>query len=127
MKKIIAEQIKNNEYKYKIKFDFTSIEKQAIINILVELTDSKHRDYKDYKYNPALVLSILERAFANSLVNNSKVVTKKDILDAINCCDDVYGSCKNRISNEIKTTLDTEKSKIKCKTLSFNNHYNKNS
>ncbi len=127
LKKIIAEQIKNNEYKYKIKFDFTSIEKQAIINILVELTDSKHRDYKDYKYNPALVLSILERAFANSLVNNSKVVTKKDILDAINCCDDVYGSCKNRISNEIETTLDTEKSKIKCKTLSFNNHYNKNS
>lgn len=126
LEKIINVQIENNEKKYNIKFGFSEIEKRAIIKVLIDITNSKHRNYKDYKYNPALVLSILEKAFAMALVNNQKTVTRENIISAINSNSDIYDSCKSDANKLLNNNVNNvEKTKVKSIDAShlFRNNY----
>lgn len=123
LKKIINVQISNNEKKYNIKFDFNDLEKRAIIDVLIELTDKKNRNYNDFKYNPALVLSILEKSFANALCTNGKSVSKENIVNAVKSCNDLYETSRERISIDLNNELSKEKSKTKCKVIDLNDYY----
>ena len=99
------------------------MEKRAIIDVLIELTDKKNRNYNDFKYNPALVLSILEKSFANALCTNSKSVSKENIVNAVKSCNDLYETSRERISIDLNNELSKEKPKTKCKIINLDDYY----
>ena len=71
-------------------------EKQRIIDIIVDATDSKHRVYDDRVNNPDLAISIIDKAFAFAKVFDSDSINLENFIDSFSCCDRIYDSSKER-------------------------------
>ena len=89
---IIKGVIEGLEKEYNIKFNID----EDILNILLDLTNDKHRDYKDKENNPALVLSIIKDIFSISSLYNHEEVLIEDIIKAINSSDRIYKTTRER-------------------------------
>ena len=73
---------------------------ESIIYSLISLTETKHRTWNDKVCNPDLVISIVDKMFADAKVNNQKELTIENIIYGINSCNRIYDSSKeNVISN----------------------------
>lgn len=81
-----------------------------IIYSLISLTDTKHRTWNDKVCNPDLVISIIDKIFANAKVNNQKELTIENIIYGINSCNRVYDSSKESAIGNLDIT---EKPKTK--------------
>ncbi|MBQ2946473.1 MAG: hypothetical protein IJE04_01295 [Bacilli bacterium] len=82
-----------------------------IIYTLTKLTDTKHRTWNDKVCNPDLVISIIDRIFADAKVNNQKQLTIQNIIYGINSCNRIYDSSKEDAINNLNT-IEKPKAKI---------------
>lgn len=80
---IIEGTIRSLEKETNKKWDFDNSISDMIIEHIASCTSKKHRVYNDKRYNPDMSISILETAFAISLLNDSESVTIEDISEAI--------------------------------------------
>ena len=76
-------------------------EKQKIIEILIDATDSKHRVYDDRINNPDLAISIIDKAFAFAKVFDCTSICAENFIDSFSCCDRIYESSKERAIREL--------------------------
>lgn len=72
-----------------------------VVDILIELTEEKHRTYNDKICNPDLTISIIDKSFALALVENSKTLEIRHIIKAIKTCTRVYDSARINAINKI--------------------------
>lgn len=105
---ILEGVIKGLEKTYNIKFEFDESIKMKIYDLLIDLTSSEHRDYKDKNNNPRLILSIIKDMFSSAVYNNNENISIVDIVFAINECDRIYDSVKERYILEITKLLLSE-------------------
>ena len=117
---IIDSHIKKYENNYKVDFP-KGKKRSAIIQLLVELTSLKHRNYKNRINNPSLVLSIVERCFVKAKMQNSKEVTITHISEALSSNENLYESVIERTIckfNKLKE-FDTKEESFQ-KVIKFN-------
>ena len=75
---------------YNIKLTFDEVKLEVIIEELCRVTSQRNnRVYNDMKYNPALVISIIERAFGNAIYDGSGLKIS-DICEAIQFEEGLY-------------------------------------
>lgn len=83
-----------------------------VIVLLIELTSSKHRTYNDKVNNPDLVISIIDKIFADAKVNNQDKLTIENIIYGINSCMRINNSIKNIYIERINSIEEKTKAKI---------------
>lgn len=105
IEKILKGTIPLYEHINKVKFAFTDIEVAAIIDVILETTAKRHRQYFDMQYNPGLALSILGKSFAIATVRGSAVVEKEDIALAIKLCERLYEDVRESKSREVNNMI----------------------
>ena len=75
--------------------------KNSIIDILISVTSEKNRTYNEKRYNPALVLSIIEQAFGYALYDQKEFVGTPYIIESLNGCESIYASARNSAIAEL--------------------------
>lgn len=108
-KNIINEFSKNNNIGLN---NFNENEISEIVHILINLTNKKHRNFYDKVNNPDLLISIIDKAFASSKVNEDINLTINNIISAINTCARIYDSAKEEAISNLKNLKPKEKNKI---------------
>lgn len=98
---IIKEEIKKLEMETDVNFEFNNTETSNIINNLIETTNKRYRKYNEKENNPALVLRILRRAFAYALYEDSPMIKKEYLKEALLDEESLYKSSKERFSKNI--------------------------
>lgn len=94
---------------------------EQIINILLELTRDKHRRYDDKLYNPDLLISIIDRAFAYSLVEDDNEVDVKHLILAIEDCERIYDHSKEVAIYNLNN-MSMNESLVKSKIIDLNQY-----
>ena len=96
-------------------------EKQKIIEILIDATDSKHRVYDDKINNPDLAISIIDKAFAFAKVFDFSNISAENFIDSFSCCDRIYDSSKERAIRELSKKEELKgKGQAKIINIDFN-------
>lgn len=121
---IMKENIVKLEKMTGVKWGFDTETSNMIIKHIVECTDEKCRVYNDKRYNPDISLTILENAFARSLLRENDGVTIDNISDAIRKSDFLYESTRTISADKLLSkyqaiipmkSVDSEK----CRVLKF--------
>lgn len=110
---IVIEHVLNFEKKYSIKFGNNEIEKKAILESLIELTENKNRRYDSKINNPALILNIIERAFIKAKRNKSELVTVNNICDAVKSNKNLNESAVTKAKINISNLLNKKQNENK--------------
>lgn len=110
--KVLDDYCKNK----KIKFENKEIKKK-IIDMLFAVTAKKHRTFDDRVNNPALVISIIDKAFAIPVAFDQKVITPQHFIQSIEFNNRLYESAKE---NAIKSlNSDKPNNHVKAKVIQF--------
>jgi replication-associated recombination protein RarA len=96
-----------------------NINKDKLIESLIRLTMKNHRDQLNMEYNPALVLSILKKAYSYAVYNEHDYLDINDIEEAISKCSLVSKPAKDEFLRYEKD-LFIENNKVKSKIIEFN-------
>ena len=111
--KYLREVLISNIEKYEIKtglvFENDEDMKHHLISVLLDITSKNHRSYYEYRYNPALSLSIIEMAFGLAGYDNSEVVGAKYLSEAIEICDCISDVAKTMGVSSINSYTQSEK------------------
>lgn len=113
LKMIVINNIAKYERICGVSFANTEEEKEMIVDILIDVTKEKNRSYKEKRYNPALILSIIEQAFGYASYDESTYVGVKYIIEALNRCENIYESVRTRACETLKNLQLVEKPKAK--------------
>lgn len=123
---IVNERISKLEIVNNMKFGRNKIERQSIIEALIELTEknNKHRKYDCEINNPVLILNIIFRSFAKARMNNSDVVTIQNICDSIENNPNLYDSSIEKTMLDINSldVIEEQEKSEKVKILNFPNN-----
>lgn len=106
---IIDLTIRKLEKKKQIRFLFRENTRKEIIVTLISLTKKKNRNHSDYVNNPDLAISILSKAFAYALLDDSYNVSIDNIIDAINSSNRIVDSVKPKYINTIGKMKENQK------------------
>ncbi len=98
---IINKVIKDYDLKNGITFKDEQI-KDKIVNIIVELTSKKHRDYQDIVNNPDLSISIIDKAFAIASVYDSEFIETSHFIESLEYCELLSEFAKNQAINKLR-------------------------
>ena len=99
--KILTGTIPSLESETKVTFVKNGHLKSQIINLLINITDDKHRVYNDKINNPDLALSILKKIFAFAILNGNEEVSLTDVSEAIKDCDRIYKEFREEQANNV--------------------------
>ena len=91
------------------------------IEELIKLTNKKNRTYNDIENNPSLVISIIDKAFAESKLLDNEYLTIDNIIYGINSCNRLYNTSKETTINNI-INLNKTKPKTLSKVIELKNH-----
>ena len=92
-----------------------------IIEELIKLTSKKNRTYNDIENNPSLVISIIDKAFAESKLLDNEYLEINNIIYGIKSCNRLYNTSKETTINNI-INLTKTKSKTLSKVIELKNH-----
>ena len=92
-----------------------------IIEELIKLTNKKNRTYNDIENNPSLVISIIDKAFAESKLLDNEYLTIDNIIYGINSCNRLYNTSKETTINNL-INLTKVKPKTLKKVIELKNH-----
>lgn len=81
-----------------------------ITEILINSTQNSCRNYNDKVNNPDLIISIIDKAFADARMNDLDSLTINNIIYAVETCSRIYDSIKEKAINELKTLKPKTKS-----------------
>lgn len=112
LKTIIQNSIVKYETISGIPFTNNEALKSNILDILIESTGEKNRTYKEKRYNPALVLSIIEQAFGYALYDQKEYVEINYIVEALSSCENLYETSRNDAIKKLKNISYVPKPKI---------------
>lgn len=99
--------------------------KNIIIDILLDLTKEKNRVYNDKVSNPDLVVSIIDKSFAYSLVDNSNTLELKHLISSIKSCERIYPSSKESAISKLNNLSNSKKLvRTKNPIINFNDWKN---
>ena len=73
-----------------VDFTYREEDRKKIFHVLIQQTNDKVRVYNDRQYNPHLVLSILEKAFAYAAFYEHDSVELDDLCQAVMSCERIY-------------------------------------
>ena len=96
----------------------SNIDRDNFVKSLILLTKKNHRDQLNMEYNPALVLSILKKAFSYSVYYDNSDLELSDIEEAINKCTIISKPAKEEFERN-KSTLVKEHEKVIKKVIDF--------
>ena len=88
---------------------------------LIKLTSKKNRIYNDIENNPSLVISIIDKAFAESKLLDNEYLEVDNIIYGINSCNRLYNTSKETTINNI-INLTKAKPKTLSKVIVLKNH-----
>lgn len=88
---------------------------------LIKLTSKKNRTYNDIENNPSLVISIIDKAFAESKLLDNEYLEVDNIIYGINSCNRLYNTSKETTINNI-INLTKAKPKTLSKVIVLKNH-----
>ena len=91
------------------------------IEELIKLTNKKNRTYNDIENNPSLVISIIDKAFAESKLLDNEYLTIDNIIYGINSCNRLYNTSKETTINNL-INLTKVKPKSLKKVIELKNH-----
>ena len=91
------------------------------IEELIKLTNKKNRTYNDIENNPSLVISIIDKAFAESKLLDNEYLTIDNIIYGINSCNRLYNTTKETTINNL-INLTKVKPKTLKKVIELKNH-----
>lgn len=91
------------------------------IEELIKLTNKKNRTYNDIENNPSLVISIIDKAFAESKLLDNEYLTIDNIIYGINSCNRLYNTPKETTINNL-INLTKVKPKSLKKVIELKNH-----
>lgn len=91
------------------------------IEELIKLTNKKNRTYNDIENNPSLVISIIDKAFAESKLLDNEYLTIDNIIYGINSCNRLYNTSKETTINNL-INLTKVKPKTLKKVIELKNH-----
>ena len=97
--KILDDYCKNK----KINFENENI-KQNVLNILLEVTSKKYRRFDDKINNPALVISIIDKAFAIASVFDESFITEEHFIQGLEFNNRIYDSVKEKAIKNLNNT-----------------------
>lgn len=100
-----------------INFKENNLNRNAIINNLIDLTDLSHRDFNNIGHNPDLVLSILRKAFGYAAYYNHSELMYSDIEEAVASCESIYPSVRERFNRYKKIMVGGSNIKEKNKVI----------
>lgn len=112
--KVIQDKLEENNIESR---DF-----KRIIDIIVNLTNKKHRIYNDIENNPALALSILDTAFAYLKVMDDTNIDIKHFICAVETNYRLYESAKEQAINKLKE-IELSKPKQLKKIIEINTSF----
>ena len=92
-----------------------------IIEELIKLTNKKNRTYNDIENNPSLVISIIDKAFAEAKLLDNEYLTIDNIIYGINSCNRLYNTSKETTINNL-INLTKVKPKTLKKVIELKNH-----
>ena len=93
-----------------------------IVQILIDLTKDKNRKYDDKIYNPDLVISIINRAFAYILVNDDMELMLKHVVMGIEDSERLYPSAKEIAIKNINLLTTKAKTLKREKVIEFSSY-----
>ena len=93
----------------------------TIIDILLELTKDNNRKYDDKIYNPDLLISIIERAFAYSLVEDDYEFDIKHLILSIEDTERLYDYAKEVAIHNLNN-MGINNNLVKNKIIDFNEY-----
>lgn len=111
---IIDNTINNLSKASGVKFNNKKINKERLINELIEITGKSHRNYIDIEYNPGLVISILKKSFGFAMYYEHKELEISDIVESVDKCDYLYQPVRNKLNKTVEP-------KTKKKVIEKNN------
>lgn len=88
---------------------------------LINLTSKKNRTYNDIENNPSLVISIIDKAFAEAKLLDNEYLEVDNIIYGINSCNRLYNTSKETTINNI-INLTKTKPKTLSKVIELKNH-----
>lgn len=88
---------------------------------LINLTSKKNRTYNDIENNPSLVISIIDKAFAESKLLDNEYLEIDNIIYGIKSCNRLYNTSKETTINNI-INLNKTKPKTLSKVIELKNH-----
>lgn len=91
------------------------------IEELIKLTNKKNRTYNDIENNPSLVISIIDKAFAESKLLDNEYLEVDNIIYGINSCNRLYNTSKETTINNL-INLTKVKPKTLKKVIELKNH-----
>lgn len=89
---------------YSLKTNINSyyiLKNTSIIDLLIEVTNKKHRVYNDNINNPKLVISIIDKAFAYARVDNSNELKTEHFIKSLNLCNRIYPTAKEKVIEKL--------------------------
>ena len=92
-----------------------------IIEELIKLTNKKNRTYNDIENNPSLVISIIDKAFAESKLLDNEYLEIDNIIYGIKSCNRLYNTSKETTINNI-INLNKTKPKTLSKVIELKSH-----
>ena len=98
IKQILKDIIYKMEKTTEIKFN---LNKNLILDLIIELTQKNYRVYNDKINNPDISIKILKKAFAYAMLENNEEVKINNIKKAIENCDRIYDSVRTRYNNQL--------------------------
>lgn len=93
----------------------------SIIEELIKLTSKKNRTYNDIENNPSLVISIIDKAFAEAKLLDNEYLEVDNIIYGIKSCNRLYNTSKETTINNI-INLTKTKPKTLSKVIELKNH-----
>lgn len=127
LRSIIPELIYLND----IDFNYSDDEKETILSKIVSLSGSSTQVYNDVVKNPAMAKSILSKSFAIAAFEDSEELKLEHIKEAIEGCERVYESSRDRIITALDNDLKKKQlakqkelkeiPKVKAKLIKFPN------
>lgn len=91
------------------------------IEELIKLTNKKNRTYNDIENNPSLVISIIDKAFAEAKLLDNEYLEVDNIIYGIKSCNRLYNTSKETTINNI-INLTKTKPKTLSKVIELKNH-----
>lgn len=88
---------------------------------LINLTSKKNRTYNDIENNPSLVISIIDKAFAEAKLLDNEYLEIDNIIYGIKSCNRLYNTSKETTINNI-INLNKTKPKTLSKVIELKNH-----
>ena len=95
----------------KINFENENI-KQKVLNILLEVTSKKYRRFDDKVNNPALVISIIDKAFAIASIFDESFITEEHFIQGLEFNNRIYDSVKEKAVKNLNNKVEDNKPKV---------------